>query len=331
MSICDFVITWPGYRTVLVALLFLFGCASTVLTAIFFYKTHKKHRILTEGGLFWRCFMQIHQTPYAKAVTVSSIVLALLIGITQYKTYGCYFSNAVTSRDEIGLWFFLFLWLFCALGDQGLYCYFEPNLKLSWDRSDIISVHLGGKPDEITDLVNSDFPKKIDSIAKDLEKRGLPRTLSVESWLFFRPKDEIKQPELESLREALHFPDVISELDDIASQPSTKKTRRRKMKLIATTYVKLFFKFSTIVRLLYRLDAPKRPSKNVDIENGESFESTAGIRGIIRKLQNADPERRVIILPFRRMRALEVINLIGQYPHLSKTFYPWSSGFQILK
>jgi len=143
MSICDFVITWPGYRTVLVALLFLFGCASTVLTAIFFYKTHKKHRILTEGGLFWRCFMQIHQTPYAKAVTVSSIVLALLIGITQYKTYGCYFSNAVTSRDEIGLWFFLFLWLFCALGDQGLYCYFEPNLKLSWDRSDIISVHLG--------------------------------------------------------------------------------------------------------------------------------------------------------------------------------------------
>lgn len=329
MDICTLPTEWPYYKVQIVIYLFFVGCAALFLTIAFIRKYMKEEPLIFQGGRFWRSVIRLHKTQFAKTLTFSLAALPILIIFKQLlEQDSCDFWYTVITPSEACACFLALYILWSLCGEQGLASCLSPNLKLSWDRGDIMSLHLGGKPEEIVALLNNDFPSQIDQIAKRLEEMGLPKTLRLESWLFFRPGDEVMEAELKALREAINFPKITGYITKFSSMPDGFLNKWKRRSAHCALFLLLACRANKILWHLNRLDTPKKLSKDGD---STDVGATGSIQLLIKRLRQLDPSRKFINLPFRRMRVFEVINLICHYPFLASTFYPWSTGFQLSK
>lgn len=329
MDLCTLPTEWPYYKVQIVIFLFFVGCVALYFTIAFIRKYKKEDALIFQDGRFWRTVIRIHKTQFAKTLTFSAAALPILMIVKQLsEPDACEFWYTIIYPSEACACFLAFYILWSLCGEQGLPSCLSRNLKISWDRGDIMSLHLGGKPEEIVALLNDDFQSQIDQIARRLEEKRLPKTLRLESWLFFRPGDEVMEAELVALRKAIDFPKITAYIIKVSSRPGGfLNTWKRRLAHCAIFFL-LVWRANKILWHLNRLDTPKKISKDGD---SADVGATGSIQLLIKKLRQLDPARSFINLPFRRMRVFEVINLICHYPFLASTFYPWSTGFQLSK
>lgn len=329
MDLCTLPTEWPYYKVQILIFLFFVGCAALYFTIAFIRKYKKEESLIFQGGRFWRLMFRLHKTQFAKTLTFSAAALPVLMIVKQLSDSDrCDFWYTIIFPSEACACFLAFYILWSLCGEQGLPSFLGPNLKITWDRGDIMSLHLGGEPEEIVSLLNNDFPGEIDRIATNLEQKGLPTTLRLESWLFFRPGDEVMEAELVELRKAIDFPKIKGYIIKVSGRPPGFVNKWKRRLAHTVIFILLVARANKILWHLNRLDTPKKLLKD-----GDSMDmgATGSIQLLIRKLRQLDTSRRFINLPFRRMRVFEVINLICHYPSLANTFYPWSTGFQLSK
>jgi len=329
MNLCSLPTHWPYYKVQILIFLFLIGCVALLVSIAFARRYNRAPALLFQTGKFWRNFIRLHQTQFIKALTLSAAALPILmIPLQLLDSNRCYLWYTLIDEGQTCAAFLLIYLTLLICSNQGLPSFLGPNLRITWDRGDIMSLHLTGKPEEIVKLLDDNFPSQLDEIAKKLDSEGLPKTLRLESWLFFRPRENVNEKELVELRKLITCPNLTRRFAALAEKPANRVANIKRFLIRGALFFTLLSRANAIFKGLNRLDAPKRSNSEGEFEE---LTTTRSIQYVIKKLKQLDTGRHFINLPFRRMSVFEVIALITLYPTLASSLYPWCTGFQLSK
>lgn len=329
MDLCSIPSAWPFTRSLLAFILMTIGVALLLIWAIYAIQYNNKKPIILRSGTLLRYFMKVNRQRWAMALIFCFIVIGFELIKKQLTSYDPCFVLPDAFDPSIIFPLFLALYLFVGvMHSQGLGCHVAENIKVSWDRGNILSLHLAGRPNEVLKALRGNITKRIDDYAKLFEASALPSTVRLESWLFLRHVSDRSASELHTLHALLIFPKLTALIETIKAKP-------RRFWRVLTVRV---FRLALLMRLVMRFG---RINNTLLIMTMPDFAevtctvcgapTTPTIAKSIERLQLLDPKRRFGVLPIRKFTTWEVIHLVTNYPNLGSQLIPWTTGFQFTK
>ena len=329
MDLCSLPNFWPFTRSLLALLFMLIGAGLLIVWILFIIQYTSKQKIMLRQNSLLRYFIKINRQRWAMAL----IFCLILVGADFFKTQlttgnPCFVFPSTFDPSTFLPWFVALYLLVGVMHSQGLGCHVAENIKVSWDRGNILSLHLSGRPNEVLEVLKGDIIEKVDTFAKQFEAACLPSTVRVESWLFLRHAGKHLKKDLHTLHELTNFPALTDRIAALKAQP--KRFWRVLAVLIfrIALLMSLVARFGRINNILLIMTMPEFAKVTCTACGAPT---TPDIAKAIESLQLLDSSRRFGVLPIRKFTTWEVIHLIANYPTLGNHFVPWTTGFQFTK
>lgn len=329
MDLCSIPSYWPLTRSLLALIFMTIGAVLLLIWMTYISQYVGKKPIILRPGTLLRSFIKINHQRWAMAIIFCLIAVGFAFIKTQITSYDPCFVLPDTFDPSLFFPWFLALYILAGvMHSQGLGCHVEENIKVSWDRGDILSLHLAGRPHDVLKVLRGDMAEKVHYYAKQFEAAALPSTVRLESWLFVRHVSAQSKSELQTLYALLDFPKLTNVIEKTKAKP------RRFWRVLFMRLLRLALLTRLVVRLgridktLLIMTMPEFPKVTCTACGAPT---TSTISKAIERLQLLDPSRRFGVLPIRKFTAWEVIHLVTNYPALSSQLVPWTTGFQFTK
>jgi len=329
MEICSLPSFLPFFKSIL--------AIAAMVTAIIFLTVWIKYgrryatrepMILKQGSI-WRSFIRLNQHKWVMTSSFAIIAFGCALITNQIsKSDPCFISPYSFDAVEF---IAVFLTTYILVGmkqSQGIGCYLDDDVKVTWDHGDVLSLHLAGKPRQVLRTLKSDMIERIDQYARTFEAAGLPSTIRLESWLFLRLNNTATSAELTELHHLISFPNLAGQLVRLEDQSKGFWNKICHTFVKYRIMIKLFIRAKKISRALYKMTMPELDKLSHSLSEAPT---TRTISKVLKELKALDPDRSVNLLPIRKLTTWETINLVASYPTIGSRLFPWTTGFQITK
>jgi hypothetical protein len=308
----------------------------------------------------YRKLFRLHKSILVKAVTFTLAAWTCFVILTLAPpVLDGYFPARIMPWWMLPVFFAISLVVFfVVMGNQGLAIKLDKRLSISWDKGDILAIHLNHRkirnlsPSFIRSMVTD-----IVSYGEKLRTHGIDSPLSIESWLL-APESPRHTPELKSFQKIINFSWLKAVSPSLRSghiawimkrcvyhRKAVGKSKRatpgplrvftvlrviislQKLTAIALALLWLIFLSGFIYQRLRRLPSPELKN-NHKLRNGET--ATKLILDAETALNELKTSQTFHLQPLKRMSTFSVIALVAYTPRVAVQLGGWVGGVRLL-